>query len=70
MNIAELVPFTVGERVAFREDHDLGGNYGMVKQIGVTLEGNIEFDLQVYDPYVGHTGEEPMIVRATMEEIQ
>ena len=71
MNIADLVPFQVGEKVAFREDHPThAGKYGTVKQIGITEEGNLEFDLIVFDPNVGYTGKEKKIVRATMEEIQ
>jgi hypothetical protein len=66
-----LVPFRVGEKVAFREDHvPHGGMYGVIRDIGVDPDGELAFDLAVFDPFVGVTGEETLVTRSRMEDIQ
>ena len=66
-----LAPFAVGERVAFKEDHSKHpGKYGSVRAIGLDPDGGFGFDLLVFDPAVGLTGEEKTVFRSTMEDIQ
>lgn len=64
------VPFWVGEKVAFREDHaDHPGMYGLIETIGVA-DGLIQFDVSVIDPSTGGPVDPPVTRRATMEDIQ
>ena len=65
-----LVPMSVGENVAFRETHELGGKYGRIKALGLEADGSVAFDLLVYDPSTGFTGKETTVRRTRMEEIQ
>lgn len=52
-SLLTLVPFNVGERVAFQENHHLhGGKYGVIQAIGFA-EGGIRLDLLVFDPHTG-----------------
>ena len=65
-----LVPFAVGEKVAFREDHgEHPGLYGRVEALGLE-DGAVAFDLLVLDPATGMPIEPEVVRRTTMEEIQ
>ena len=73
-----LVPFQVGEKVAFREDPEQDGYvkaraglYGIIEEIGLDAEGALKFDLFVIDPFTGgQHGKTKTIYRAGMEDIQ
>lgn len=81
---SELVPFQVGEIVAFREDHathgatleDNGGmtgsgKYGAIREIGLNADGDVAFNVVTYDPTNGPpSAEDPANYQATMGEIQ
>jgi len=63
------VPFWIGEKIAFREDHpDHPGMYGLIQNIGVA-DGIIQFDVTVLDPAT-NTPATDELRRTTMEEIQ
>lgn len=67
-----LVPFQVGEKVAFTEDHGKhGAMYGVIEEIGLDSDGALKLDLFVIDPFTGEqAGKTKTIYRAGMEEIQ
>lgn len=68
---ASLLPFQVGERVAFREDHETyPGMYGAITAIGVDASGALAFDVNVFDPFVGAPTEDAPVHRARMGDIQ
>ncbi len=67
-----LVPFQVGEKVAFTEDHKShAAMYGVIEEIGLDAEGKLMLDLFVVDPSTGgQKGKTKTVYRAGMEEIQ
>lgn len=73
-----LVPFQVGEKVAFVEDPEKpgyvkarAGLYGVIEEIGLDAKGELRFDLVVIDPFTGEQhGKSKTIYRAGMEDIQ
>jgi hypothetical protein len=69
-----LVPFQVGEKVAFHDDHSderVAAKYGLIEAIGLDADGALKFDLAVLDPFTGdHDGGTKTIYRAGMEDIQ
>jgi hypothetical protein len=76
--LLRLVPFNVGERVAFPDidpgpgnpaQHEHAGRYGVIKAIGYA-DGGIRLDLLVFDPNAGVQDADSIIYRATMGELQ
>ena len=69
---ASLVPFQVGEKVAFTENHsDHPGLYGAIETIGINDAGELRFVVVVIDPFTGdHAGDKHIIYEAGMEDIQ
>lgn len=67
-----LLPFQVGERVAFTEDHKQhGGLYGQIEEIGLDEAGALKFDVTVIDPATSEPhGKTKTTYRAGMEDIQ
>lgn len=73
-----LVPFSIGEKVAFHEDpafpgysEERAGLYGVIEEIGLDEVGALKFDVALFDPGTGSLlGDEKVIYRAGMEEIQ
>lgn len=69
-----LVPFQVGEKVAFHDVHDeeyVEGMYGIVEEMGLDADGNLRLDLAVIDPFTGELKDgKKTIYRAGMEDIQ
>ena len=69
----QLVPFQVGEKVAFHDLHDderVEGMYGRIEEIGLDSDGKLALDLAVIDPFTGELKDPPIIYRAGMEDIQ
>jgi hypothetical protein len=69
---AHLVPVHVGERVAFKEEHDdHGGKYGLIETLGIDEKaGGVKLDVLVYSPADGVTPDDSTRVRVGLEEIQ
>ncbi len=69
-----LVPFGVGEKLAFKEDHadaSVSAMYGIIEAIGIDANGKLQLDLAVVDPFTGELKDgTKTIYRAGMEDIQ
>lgn len=73
-----LVPFQVGEKVAFVEDPEKpgyvkarAGLYGVIEEVGLDSDGTLRLDVALIDPASGeHAGKEKTIYRAGLEDIQ
>ncbi|HEY1249179.1 MAG TPA: hypothetical protein VGE97_09340 [Nitrososphaera sp.] len=65
-----VLPFQVGEKVAFIEDHPVHPKmYGIVTETGIE-DGVFKFWVNVQDPETRLVEDPPVTYLATMEEIQ
>jgi hypothetical protein len=65
----DLSPLSVGDKVAFNEDHKKHpAMYGVISAIGLDSNGNLTFDLNVIDPTDGTV--DSTTFRANLGDIQ